>query len=158
MGSMAASQFSALGEPWELNRIEETCKRSSWQTPALSMTSPGELKITNPEETVHAVWIQMNQNTTRNSDGFKTKLWVFTTFCVVYSAQMGFSLVKSTFSPSTPRSSKIYQLCSKFLHACLPSPVFSFSRTPVLESIPNALWRHPWILASLLFLCPNCSD
>lgn len=157
MGSTAASQFSALRGPWELNRIQETCKRSSWQTPALSMTSPGELKTMNPEETVHAVWTQMNQNATRNSDGFKTEPWVFTSFCVVSSAQTGFSLAKSAFSPSTPRSRKIYHLCSKFPQACLPSPVFSFSKTPVLESIPNALWRHPWILASLPFLCPNCS-
>lgn len=42
----------------------------------------------------------MNQNATRNSDGFKIELGVFTTFCVVYSAQSGFSSVKSaTFSP-----------------------------------------------------------
>lgn len=55
MGSMTAGQFSALRGPWELNIMEETGKRSSWQTPALSMTSPGELKIMNPEEIVHAV-------------------------------------------------------------------------------------------------------
>lgn len=155
MGRMTASQFSALRRPQELNRMEETGKRSSWQTPALSMTNPGEFKIMNPEEIMHAVWIKMNQNATRNSDGFKTEPGVLTTFCV-YSAQSGFSSVQS--ATFTPRSSKIYQLCSKILQACLHSPVFHFSTAPVLDSILNALWRHPWISATLPLPCPNHSD
>lgn len=74
---------------------------------------------------------------------------------VLFTLYSGFSSVRS--ATFIPRSSKIYQLCSKILQACLSSPIFHFSETHVLESIPNVWQRHPWILATLPFLCPNCS-
>lgn len=85
---MVASHFSALRGPWELNRIKETGKRSSQQTPALSRTSPEELKMMNAEEVVHVICIKLNRNTTRNSDGSETEfLSIYNCpifFCVIY--------------------------------------------------------------------------
>lgn len=74
MGSMTASQFGALAGLWELNRTEETARRSSQQTPALSRTSPEELTMVNCEEVGQVACIKLNQNTTRNSDSSETEL------------------------------------------------------------------------------------
>lgn len=151
MGSMTASQFSALRGPWELNKMEETGKRSSWQTPALSMGNSRPWILRKLCILYELKWLRMQSEILMAS----RLNFEYLRFFVLFTLQRVVSVGPKCHLHSKIR--KIYQLCSKIFQACLPFPIFHFSKTPVLESIPNVLWRHPWILATLPFLCPNCT-
>ena len=150
MGSMVASHFPAWRGPWELNRMKETGWRSSQQIPALSRTSPEELKTINAEEIVHVVWIKLNQNTARNSDGFKAELLSIYNcpilFCAVYPAQTGSSSIKKAFSQlqdpirfirSAVKLSKLSFLLSSVSpkHCCSWINLLCFTQAPVNFSV-----------------------